>query len=197
MSGAATGQPGGPVVGGIRRRPYLWGFLIGCAVVTAAAPLFRHVPDPPAVARTLPAWSARDTQGREISSRTLSGGVAVVALSASDCGAGCDRAVSGLAGLAARFQSAGARIEVVTFSLDDPRSCEAAGELFAADDASSGTGGPEGQGNATPCEQARRRAREGRLLILDALGRSRGTYASDAEGLDETFQRALAVLDRG
>ena len=57
------------------RNPYVWGFVIGIATLTALRPFLRHVPEPPPVLSQLPPFSLRGIDGKPFGSEDLRGQV--------------------------------------------------------------------------------------------------------------------------
>ena len=60
------------------RNPFVWAFVVGCAVVTLMRPLLRREPPPPPVLRQLPRFELVGSNGKPFGSDELRGHVYVV-----------------------------------------------------------------------------------------------------------------------
>lgn len=193
------------------RNPYLLGFLVGAALVTASVPLFRSVPPAPAPIGDMPAWSLTDPTGRDVGSASLAGRTYVIVLAGSRCRGPCARARQELVRLSDRFAAVGAEMPIVVVEVDfddaiagirprgddlerppwivaggsRERTCALAQASFARI-----------RGIRLACEQVHALAHDPHSLIVDGQGRIRASIRLDAAGLDETFHRGLAVLEK-
>jgi cytochrome oxidase Cu insertion factor (SCO1/SenC/PrrC family) len=203
------------------RSPFVWAFLLGIVILTLIRPCLRRVPAAPPVTGRLPGFAFVDFQGRRFGPERLAGAVWIIHFFYRGCGADCAAAMNSLKEI--RQTYADLRIEgirVLSLSVDpgsdtperlaafaaaeraDPaRWLVATGEpaellAFAAaafgQEAPAGGGAPAGPGDGPPLAWL---ARAGRMLIVDPGGGLRGTYAGDAAGMDEVYNRAQHVRE--
>jgi protein SCO1/2 len=197
------------------RSPYLWGLLVGCALVTLIRPLLRREPPPPAALFPVPRYELVDAEGRPFGSDQLRGHVYVASFFFTRCPSICPTLMRDLAALQARYRDAGLdaiRLVSITAdpSHDTPERLRAAGARYGADPARWVllTGAPEAiralaeQGFRVPAGEVVARAdgafdiaHSGKLMLVDAQGALRGYYDSDAAGFDEVFWRSRRVLE--
>ena len=196
------------------KNPWILAFLVGAVLVTLTVPFFRHVPPAPAMTGSLPAWRLQDEAGRPLGSAELSGHVVVMAFVSQGCRSACERVGAGLASLSRRFDEVKAPVDIVVVVIDsDPGAITPASRAAWASRVMPGAsrlhvaGGPRqdtcplvlaafgARGKAAGCERLHALADQARLVLVDGQGHLRGDYGSDGLGLDETFHRALAVLE--
>ena len=198
------------------KSPYLWFFVIGCVTITALRPFLRHVPDPPPVLGSAPAFHMVDQAGRPFGSDELKGQVYVASFFFTRCTSICPKLMYQVRTLQDRLKNEHQDgIHLVSISVDpendtaenlasyaenvgvDPaRWTLLSGEkerLF--DILEKGFKVPLGEPMTTPT--AIDIAHTGKLVLVDRQGRIRGYYESDPTGLDEVFFRAQHVRDRG
>ena len=191
------------------RNPYVLGFLIGAALITASVPLFRRIPPAPAPIGEMPEWSLTDNEGHAVGSVTLAGRTYVIVLSGYRCTGPCARASRDLAALERRFSAVGVDLPVVMVHVDvvDPSAlrwvdleAEPSPWIFAIGSrdetcALAQASFARVRGIALSCDQVHALAHDPHALIVDELGRIRASIRLDASGLDEIFHRGLAVLE--
>jgi protein SCO1/2 len=198
------------------RSPFLWAFVVGCALVTSMRPLLRHVPPPPPVIGRVPRFSLVSESGASFGSDDLAGHVYVAGFFFTRCAARCTELMLGMAKLARRYRVEGLdsiRLVGVTTDpeFDTPRRLREAAHRWGADStrwvlltgspeairhlAGSGFGGSIGP--PAPTVDGGVHRFDGRTLFLvDENGRLRGRYGADELGLDEVFWRSRRVLDQ-
>jgi len=196
---------------GRRRNLYLWAFLLGVVVLTLMRPCLRRIPAPPPVQGTLPGFTFVDDAGTSFGPERLRGAVWIVHFFYIGCGADCAPTLRSLGEIRRTYTDLGIEgIRVLSLSVDPEHDTPEALRAFeTAHGADPGrwllaTGaaadldafareifGPHAHGD-TPLSEV---ARAGRLLLVDPEGGLRGTYASDASGIDEIYNRAQHVRD--
>ena len=198
------------------KSPYLWFFVIGCVTITALRPLLRHVPEPPPVLGTAPAFHMVDQGGRPFGSDDLKGQVYVASFFFTRCTSICPKLMYQVRTLQDRLKNEHQDgIHLVSISVDPendtPANLASYAENVGADPAhwtllsgekerlfdlqEKGFKVPLGEKMTTPT--AIDIAHTGKLVLVDREGRIRGYYDSDPMGLDEVFFRAQHVRDRG
>jgi protein SCO1/2 len=198
------------------KSPYLWFFVIGCVTITALRPFLRHVPEPPPVLGTAPAFHMVDQGGRPFGSDELKGQVYVASFFFTRCTSICPKLMYQVRTLQDRLKSEHQEgIHLVSISVDPendtPANLASYAENVGADPArwtlltgekerlfdilEKGFKVPLGEPMTTPT--AIDIAHTGKLVLVDKEGRIRGYYDSDPMGLDEVFFRAQHVRDRG
>jgi len=194
------------------RNPWLWGALLGMAIVTLLRPVLRQVPEPPPPGEALPAVRLEGPGGPLVVPDDLTGRVHVVALVEAECPAGtCPRVLAAVAALARRQAEAAVASDVLLLAVGDG---DAAGAVAAAAArlradparvrALSGSD-PAGcavaraalaglaGGRAVSCAELGSLAHAARVALVDDRGRLRGLYATSDLGLDEAHHRAVHV----
>lgn len=184
------------------RNPFLWAFVVGCAVMTLMRPLLRRVPAPPPVIGQVPGFSLVTASGERYGSDELRGHVYVASFAATPA------RMQAMASLARRYRDQGLdSIRLVSISADP--------EDGAAE--SHGIDSRRWVLLHGPREQVRELAEKGfrialaaaaagrsagldaasggELFLVDAAGGLRGGYGADPLGLDEVFWRSRRVLE--
>lgn len=201
----------------ILKNPYVWGFLVGIALLTALRPLLRRIPEPPPVVGHVPEWTLVADDGRPFGSADLRGTVYVASFFFTRCTSICPAIMRGVARLQAGFDERGDDgIRLVSISVDPEHDTPDVLRAYARDlgvrperwtlvtgDAESvrrlvvdGFKTPLGapsQAPATPIDIAH----TGKLVLVDGAGGIRGYYGTDDLGLDEVYNRARHVRDQG
>lgn len=192
------------------RNPFLWAFVVGCAVITLMRPLLRRIPAPPPVIGRVPGFSLVSASGERYGSEDLRGHVYVASFVSTPA------RMQALASLARRYREEGIEsIRLVSISADPAddtpeRLREAAGR-YGVD--------PRRWVLLTgPLERVRELAEKGfqaalrdaarasgaaldtaprgeDLFLVDVSGSLRGGYGADPPGLDEVFWRSRHVLE--
>ena len=196
------------------RNPYVWGFLVGIATLTALRPLMRYIPDPPPVLSRLPAFSLVGPDGLPFGSDDLRGQVYVANLFAANGASPELAAMKGMSRLQDAFAQRDIRgIRLVSISVDPEQDTPAALGAYAKRVGADPrrwtllTGDRESiralvvDGFKIPSAprpavkpEPRDLALAGKLVLVDGEGRIRGYYASDEMGLDEVYNRAQRVV---
>ncbi len=89
------------------RNPFLWAFVVGCAVMTLMRPLLRRVPSPPPVIGQVPGFSLVAASGEPFGSDDLRGHVYVASFFFTRCTTACPALMQAMASLAEKgFQVA-------------------------------------------------------------------------------------------
>ncbi|MBI2963280.1 MAG: SCO family protein [Deltaproteobacteria bacterium] len=191
------------------RNPFLWAFVVGCAVITLMRPLLRRIPDPPPVIGQVPEFSLMTASGERYGSDELRGHVYVASFAATPA------RLQAMSSLARRYRDEGLdSIRLVSISADredgaaarareaakthglDPRRWvllhgpreqvrELAEHGFRIEPAAAAAGRSAGL-DAAP---------GGEIFLVDAAGGLRGGYGADPLGLDEVFWRSRRVLE--
>jgi len=194
------------------RSPYVWGFLIAIATLTAVRPFLRHIPEPPPVIGQVHEFALVDSGGRRFSSAELKGQVYIVSFFFTSCRSICPATMHGMAKLQAEFDGQGIQgIRLVSISVDPehdtPETLRAYGKdlgvkperwtLLTGDPVTvrtvvvDGFKTPLERAVATPASQI---AHTGKVVLVDGSGGIRGYYDTDETGLNEVFNRAQHVL---
>lgn len=196
------------------RNPYVLGFLVGIATITALRPFLRHVPAPPPVIGRLPDWTLVDADGAPFGSANLTGGATVVSFFSTRCTEVCPEVMDGMAKLQEGFEVRGidgARLVSITVDPehDTPEVLRAYASahgvhpktwtLVTGDPARvrelvlHGFAVPLPAGDARPADPEEV-AHAGKLVLVDGSGGIRGYYGTGDMGLDEVFNRTQHVL---
>jgi protein SCO1 len=199
---------------GLLRNPYVLGFLIGIATLTALRPFLRHEPAPPPILSKLPAYTLIDSDGKPYGSEQLAGQVYIVSFFFTQCRSICPVIMQGMAKLQEGFETRGIDgVRLVSISVDPEHDTPEVLRAYAAEHHVNPrrwtllTGDPEKIRTLvvdrfkTPLETPPSRAPEpidiahtGKLVLVDGQGNIRGYYGSDEMGLDEVYNRAQHVL---
>lgn len=194
------------------RNPYVWAFVVGCAVVTLMRPLLRRVPAPPTEIGRVPGFTLVTSRGEPFGSETLAGHVYVANLFSTRCSLACQERMRSMARLASHYREEKRdSIRLVSLSVDPahdtPERLREAEGLYAVD--------PQRWVLLTgPIEQIRALAERGlgavaaedlraaadategpQFFLVDGRGGLRGRYESTALGLDEVYWRARRVAE--
>jgi protein SCO1 len=197
------------------RNPFVWAFVVGCALVTLMRPLLRREPPPPPVLRQLPRFELVGSNGKPFGSDELRGHVYVVNFFFTDCTSLCPTLMKGMARLQQRYRDENLdSIRLVSITADPERDTperlrQAEGE-YGVDPARwvlltgprdrirelAVTGFQVALGEPDRNEAGLLDiAHSGKILLVDSAGALRGYYDSDAMGLDEVFWRSKRVLE--
>ena len=191
----------------VLRNPYVWGFVIGIAMLTAIRPFLRRIPEPPPVLSQLPDFSLVGLDGKPYGSAELRGQVYVANFFSTSCRSDCPAIMKGMARLQDGFAQRNIRgVRLVSISVDPEHDTP---EILREYAKGAGvdpawwtllTGDPQrvrelvGDGFQEGDVGPGGTAHTGKLVLVDGLGRIRGTYGSDEMGLDEAYNRAQHVL---
>ena len=198
----------------LHRNLYVWGFIIGCVVITAMRPLLRHVPAPPPVLGRVPPYTLTDSGGLPFGSADLAGHVYVVNFFFTSCPSICPALMRSMAKLQDRYGAERVEgIRLVSISVDPANDTPTRLREYAAAVGADPnrwtllTGSP-GLIRAIVVDGFKTAMSEpgtqppdlidithsGKLVLVDAEGGLRGYYDSDEMGLDEVFHRSQHVL---
>jgi protein SCO1 len=199
------------------RNPFLWAFVVGCALVTSMRPLLRRVPPPPAVIARVPRFSLVSASGTAFGSDDLAGHVYVAGFFFfARCAPNCSGLMESMAKLERRYHEEGLdSIRLVSITVDPdydtPQRLHEAERRYGVDPARwvlltgpreeirdlarAGFGRPLGEPSPTP-DGGFDLADGGKLFLVDPNGRLRGRYGADEMGFDEVFWRSRHVLDQ-
>jgi len=199
----------------VLRSPWLWAFVVGCALVTLMRPLLRREPPPPPVLRELPVFELVDSAGAPFGSESLRGHVYVASFFFTRCPSVCPAMLKSMARLQKHYDEMGFdSIRLVSITVDPdfdtPERLREAEALYGVDRA-------RWRLLTGPREQIRDLAVNGfgvavgdpppaaadpfdiahgaKLMLVDPKGRLRGYYGYGDEGLDEVYWRSRHVLD--
>ena len=198
----------------LHRNLYLWGFIIGCVVITAMRPLLRHVPAPPPVLGHVPPYTLTDSSGRPFGSVDLAGHAYVASFFFTSCPSICPALMRAVARLQDRYKAEMVEgVRLVSISVDPAHDTPARLQAYAAGIGADPkrwtllTGSPEQiravvvDGFKTAMSEPGTQTPDlidithsGKLVLVDAEGGLRGYYDSDEMGLDEVFHRSQHVL---
>ncbi|MGH7898476.1 MAG: SCO family protein [Candidatus Binatia bacterium] len=195
------------------RNPFVWAFVLGCALVTLMRPMLRYEPGPPSVIGRLPPFSLIAQDERPFGSDDLRGRVYVASFFYTRCRSICDSAMRSMAALQERYRAAGLDVGLVTISVDPafdgPERLREAESRYGVDPSRWRllTGPPAEVRNVAENgfevamgepiaagDGAVDIAHSGKLVLVDARGGVRGFYGADEMGVDEVFHRSLSVL---
>jgi len=197
------------------RNPFVWAFVVGCALVTAMRPLLRREPPPPPVLRQLPRFELVDTSGKPFGSDELRGHVYVANFFFTECTSLCPALMKGMARLQERYRDEKLdSIRLVSITADPehdtPQRLQEAEKAYGVDPGRwvlltgsrdrihdlAVTGFQVALGEPDRTEAGLLDiAHSGKVLLVDSAGGLRGRYDSDPMGLDETFWRSKRVLE--
>ncbi len=194
------------------RNPWVVAFVIGCVTVTLIRPLLRREPPPPPVLSTLPAFTLVDTTGKPFGSNELRGQVWIASFFFSRCPSVCPLLMSHMAELQKLYQERhidGIRLVSITVDPehDTPEVLRAAEPGYGVDPSrwtlltgprtdihTLCTAGFHVPGLDVPAEKSGDIPHTTKVVLVDTQNRIRGYYDTDADGLDEVFNRAQHVL---
>jgi protein SCO1 len=199
------------------RNPFLWAFVVGCALVTSMRPLLRRVPPPPEVIARVPRFSLVSASGAAFGSDDLAGHVYVASFFFTRCSSICPGLMQGMAKLARRYHEEGLdSIRLVSITVDadydTPERLREAERRYGVDPArwvlltgpreeirdlarAAGFGSSLGEPSPT-ADGGFELMHGGKLFLVDPNGRLRGRYGADEMGFDEVFWRSRHVLDQ-
>jgi protein SCO1/2 len=197
------------------RSPFLWAFVVGCALVTSMRPLLRRVPPPPPVIGRVPRFSLVSASGAPFGSADLAGHVYVASFFVTRCSSSCVGLMEGMAKLVNRYRDEGVdAIRLVSITADPdydtPERLRDAERRYGVDPARwlLLTGPREEihdlarRGFGRPLDERPPSAGGGfdvmggdTLFLVDPSGRLRGRYGVDEAGFDEVYWRSRHVLD--
>lgn len=205
---------GGPVRRTLMKHPWLIGTIFGILVITLSRPLMRRVPDPPPVLAELPTFELANTSGQAYGSEDLEGRVWVASFIFTSCPTVCPMVTGAMADLQERLAREELPVELVSFTVDpEIDTPEVLGDYAQKYDADfsrwhfltgpqdriealvvDGFGTAMGDRQPTGEADIYDIAHTTKLVLVDDLGRIRGYYSSNDEGVDEVFHRAGHVL---
>lgn len=218
MTDPADTAPNMPEGGWLRRNfmRYPWHFatVVGLVTITAMRPCTRHVPEPPPVISSLPAFALVDQDGQPFTTETMRGQVWVAGLIFTRCPSTCPKISRAMLDLQHRLIEADVDVNLVSFSVDPDNDTPAVLKTYASHlgDADESrwrfVTGPVSAmealvvgGFASAMDRTTTKAgmidiaHTTRLVLIDGDGNIRGYYSSDDEsGIDEVFHRAQHVL---
>lgn len=102
----------------IYKNPYLWGFIIGAACLTAMRPLQNMMQTAPPPIVKLSPWSLTDHDGKVFGSEQLKGKVWVANFVFTTCKATCPALTRALGKVEHSFRDLGDNVRFVTFTVD-------------------------------------------------------------------------------
>ena len=199
----------------LRKHIWLVGGLFGVITITAIRPFLRHVPEPPPILHTLPAYELVDDHERPFTADTLRGKVWVAGFVFTSCPSTCPAVTRAMQDLHARFDRNDIDVEMVSFTVDPqrdtPQVLRAYAEQVGADERwRFVTGDPAairavvrdgfklGIGDKEPTVDDADLydiAHSTKLALVDPDGNVRGLYGIEPDqGLDEIFHRAQHVM---
>jgi len=198
------------------RNPWLWAFVAGALLLTAIRPLLRHVPEPPPILHTIPAYTLVDQDGKPYGSEQLRGKPYVVSFYFTRCTSICPLLMRSMKRLQDEYEAQHVDgVHLVSVSVDPEYDRpEQLAEYAKAFGVHPGrwtllTGEPAAvrevaengfkvpMGTPEPTDGAPDLidiAHTGRLVLVDAEGRVRGYYDTSDLGLEEIFQRSKRLL---
>jgi len=216
MTDAAPQSDARPTRPRLLRNPFFWGAIAGIILVPAIRPLTRHVPAPPPVDGTMPAFALRDQHDRPLRSSDLIDHVYLASFVSARCDGACEARLVALEGLQARCRTMGVKLRLLSFTLDPEH--DSPNDLLAlaqrhttlhADESDHRWVLVTGEPNAVKqlleagvwptvrramAKQARSSALADWSVLVDGEGGVRGAYLTDADGLYEVFHRAQHVM---
>lgn len=196
----------------LKRNPWFWSALFGVVFLTAIRPLTRHVPDPPPVLSTLPAFELIDQSGETFGTRDLHGHVYVASFFFTTCKSICPALMRAISELQRRYDRIDASIRIVSITVDpesdSPQVLKDYASKMGIDTErwSLLTGDRESikrllidgfRADMGEKEQVSPNlvdiAHSSKVVLVDKNGNIRGYYGTDPHGLDEAFHRSLHV----
>jgi len=201
-------------MGEVLRSPFVWAFVVGCAMVTLMRPMLRYEPAPPPVIGHVPAYSLVAANGKPFGNEDLRGHVYVANFFFTRCQSICPTVMKSMAALQQRYGDAGldaVRLVSITVDpeFDTPERLREAEVRYGVDPArwTLLTGAPRAvrdlaeKGFEVAMSEpgvsaggAIDIAHTGKLLLIDPRGDLRGYYGTDELGVDEVFNRSQHVL---
>lgn len=196
----------------IYRNPFLWAALVGVLGVTLIRPLFRQEPEPPPKLWQIPEFQLVNQHGQPAGSAALKGKVYVLNVFFTSCKAICPKLMRAMKTLQTRYKKWGTSVHLVSISVDPTNDTaerlKRYGEKMGIDFASWTllTGEEKAiralitKGFKTHVGEKRSQggildiAHTGNVALVDGAGWLRGTFRTDAEGLDEVFHRSQHTL---
>ncbi|NUN13548.1 MAG: SCO family protein [Myxococcales bacterium] len=196
----------------LKRNPWFWSAVGGIVFLTAIRPLMRHVPEPPPILSTLPDFALVDQSGQMFGSSDLRGHVYVVSFFFTTCRSICPALIRSVRELNHRYESIGADIKIVSFTVDPDHDSPKVLEQYANDmeiDTKRWTlltGEKKSIENllikgfrvdmgekAYVSDSLVDIAHSSKIVLVDKNGNVRGYYGTDSAGIDEVFHRSLHV----
>jgi protein SCO1/2 len=207
--GHDASAPGKP----LWRNPWVLAFLVGIAFVHMIRPLTRHVPEPPAVLGTLPAWQLIDQDGKAFGSKDLAGSPYVVSFFFTSCVTICPKIMNAVKDLQERYEQSDMPVRLVSITVDPEtdtptrlkEKARAYGvdskrwRLLTGDQAAlqsliiDGFKTYMGE-RVVNADNILDIGHGAKLILVDGEGGVRGHYETDASGVDEIFWRSDHVL---
>jgi protein SCO1/2 len=200
------------IVEGFKKSPYLWTAVISMVVITVLTPLTRRVPQPPPVVSTIPEYSLTGPDGRPFGSRELSGRTYIASFIFTRCQSICPMIVQHLLKLQARIEHEKIPLTLVSITVDPENDTPSVLKSFAEKSGANSsvwtflTGTREsithivekgftvGMGTPAEINGLTDIAHTQKLILVDSRGRIRGFYDASAEGVEEIYARAEAVV---
>ncbi len=195
------------------RNPWLWGFLIGIATMTAIRPFMRHVPPPPPVLYQLKPFELVDQDGNPFRLEDLRGKVWAVNTFFTSCKSVCPGLMRAMKQVQDELDKARVDdVHLLSITVDPENDTpevvkEYARKLGADFDRwTFVTGKPEAvhalvvggiktaMGEPEMTDNVIQIAHSAKIALVDGDGRVRGFYPTTPEGLEELFHRALVTL---
>jgi protein SCO1 len=194
------------------RNPYVVAFVVGCITVTFMRPLLRYEPKPPPVLSQLPEFSLVDSAGKPFGSAELHGQVWIASFFFTRCPSVCPLLMSRMADLQKHYAEDGIDgIHLVSITVDPARDTP---DVLRAAEPRYGVDPARWTLLTGPPDRVRELAVSGfhvpgfdgaamadgdiphttKVVLVDTQNRIRGYYDTDAEGLDEVYNRAQHVL---
>ncbi len=195
-------------------RPAFWivAVLTMCLASIALA-VSRHLPEPPPVYLTLPAFRLTSEKNLPFGSAELRGKVWVASFVFTSCPAACPRLMAKMGEVQHRTRNASEAVQLVTFTVDPendtPEKLAAYGRRFKANPVRwTFLTGDLAQIEATvvkgfklamgkDADNLFQIFHSERFVMVDAEGRIRGYYDADQQGIDKLMRDINAVLNVG
>jgi len=195
----------------ILKKPFFWVILITGLLLPFLQPFLKRIPEPPPLLGTVPLFVLTNQNGQSFGTEQLASHVYIASFIFTNCPSVCPLITKNMAQLQQRFQDIRLPIFLVSFTVDPtvdtPDILKKYGERFHADfnrwnfltgsDDQMRTllekGFAVGMGEKIRGKSLYDIAHSQKLVLVDGLGRIRGYYSSDEEGLDEVFHRAQHV----
>jgi protein SCO1 len=195
------------------RNPFFWAALSAMITIPLLRPFLRHIPEPPPVLGTLPAFQLTNQEGRPYGTVELRGKIWIANFIFTTCHSICPTLTRAMHSLQDRFEKGAIPVKLVSITVDPendtPERLKAYAQKYAADPRRwSFLTGPEPAVRAVISDgfntyMGTRRvesqnlvdiAHASTLVLVDGQGDIRGYYSCDESGLDEIFHRAQHVL---
>ena len=176
-------------------------------------PLTRHVPEPPPVLGTLPAWELVDQDGKTFGSRDLAGAPYVVSFFFTSCVTICPKIMTAVKDLQQRYERSDMPVRLVSITVDPetdrPARLKEKAVAYGVDSKRwrlltgeradlhtlivDGFKTYMGE-RVVDADNILDIGHGGKLILVDENGGVRGHYDTDSSGIDEIFWRSDHVL---